>query len=122
MIRFRVFLAASAVIAATVLSLAAACTAPAAAPIPATSPGEPLGRAIIRFKVRPAGPGSDLFLAELGRDCGCRIQWSHALTEDTHVYLLSGPATVGTLAEALKNIQKRDDVAYAEPDARVRAQ
>jgi len=111
-----------AALAAAMLCAAAACSAPAAAPVPVTAAGQPLGRVIIKFKVVPAAPGDELFLAELGRDCGCKAVWSHALTDDTHVYFLSGPAAVANLSEALKNIKQRADVTYAEPDGRVRAQ
>jgi len=111
-----------AAIAAAILCVAIGCTAPPATPDAVASAAQPLGRVIIKFKVRPASPGSDLFLAELGRDCGCKAAWSHALTDDTHVYFLSGPGTAATLADAIANIQRRDDVTYAEQDGRVRTQ
>lgn len=116
----------TAVLVSFALSLAG-CTAPAgsdstvATPGPAGAMAVPDGRIIVKFQPG-VDPASGVFLQELSAALRVTIAYSHPLSGDAHVLNVRGYKDGAHWRELLAALNRRAEVVYAEPDARMRHQ
>lgn len=105
----------------------AGCAAPAGGDstvdvlVPADSVAAPDGRIIVKFQPG-VDPAKDVFLKELSAALRVTIVYLHPLSGDAHVLHVRGHNDGAHWRELLAALNRRAEVVYAEPDARMRHQ
>jgi hypothetical protein len=83
---------------------------------PNATPGDLVGRVIVKFKDPNVAVKSIATLSDLERTCGVPVSYARALGASAHLYELNGLRDQISLEEAVRRLAARPDVAFAEID------
>lgn len=84
---------------------------------PSLSAAQPaIFQIIIKFRADSLDPSQPDFLAKLSSDAGASLTYLRPTSGGAHVFKFIRTSDPDKIADILKNLQKRSDIIYAEPD------